>query len=160
MKINQCTLYLSLSPFLFAVFFIIPLLDNCTMVEGKVHLGVSQPLSLVGPSEKDRILEKQLEAALQKYNMYESREVSLLRYIGSPFLSIPFLLTFTLGILCCKSWRIWPSSLCTRQASNLDSLQNRLAWQAGKSWLLVVVDWVFKQPVSDQDKNDLQQPLS
>ncbi|KAI7880776.1 polymerase [Lichtheimia hyalospora FSU 10163] len=49
------------------------------MVEGKVHLGVSQPLSLVGPSDKDRMLEKQLEAALEKYNMYESREVSLLR---------------------------------------------------------------------------------
>lgn len=61
-----------------------------TMVKGKVHLGVSQPLSLVGPSEKDRMLEKQLEAALQKYNMYESREVSLLRYI-SAILSLSYM---------------------------------------------------------------------
>ena len=89
MKINLalitlllCRRFLSLLDF----FFIIPLSSHShthigTMVEGKVHLGVSQPLSLVGPSEKDRILEKQLEAALEKYNMYESREVSLLRYI-------------------------------------------------------------------------------
>ena len=76
------------------------------MVEGKVHLGVSQPLSLVGPSDKDRMLEKQLEAALEKYNMYESREVSLLRYIHS----IPIYYVYSdinmSGILYYKNWRI------------------------------------------------------
>lgn len=79
------------------------------MVKGKVHLGVSQPLSLVGPSEKDRMLEKQLEAALQKHNMYESREVSLLRYTLSIYLSIyrhTWMVDFGFfsGILYYKSW--------------------------------------------------------
>ncbi|KAI9313178.1 Poly(A) polymerase central domain-containing protein [Dichotomocladium elegans] len=49
------------------------------MVGEKSHLGVSEPLSLAFPTERDQILQTRLEPTLKKYDMYESRDVSLKR---------------------------------------------------------------------------------